>query len=141
MGSAESLADKMLDTRPHVVQEALEKVKDSGQNKFRSQFAKELNEQSLNINEIKVQQDLRKNVQAKIINSERDVPHEAFYSKSDLIKLKFENKQLKLKIEECLIEDRRYRHLQHQLECLTEKFAKVSHADVTASTIVKNITS
>ena len=55
MGSAESVADKMLDTRPHVVQEALGKVRDSGQNKFRSQFAKELNEQSLNINEITAQ--------------------------------------------------------------------------------------
>ena len=41
MGSAESLADKMLDTRPDEVQEALGKVRDPGQNKFKSQFAKE----------------------------------------------------------------------------------------------------
>ena len=137
MGSAEDLADKMLETRPHVVQEALEKIRDSGQNKFKSKFAKELNEQDLNISEIKVEQDLRKSVRAEIKISEGDVPQEAFYSKSDLIKLKLENEELKLKIEECLIEDERYRNLQQQLECLTEKFAKVSHDDVTA---VKNVT-
>ena len=97
MGSAESLADKMLDTRPHVLQEALEKVRGSAQNEFKSKFAKELNEQNCNISEIMVLQDLRKNVQAKIQNSERDVSQEAFYSKIDLIKLKFENEELHLK--------------------------------------------
>ena len=130
MGSAESLADKMLDTRPHVVQEALEKVRDSGQNKFRSQFAKELNEQSLNINEITEQQDLRKHIQAKIHNTVIDVPQEARHSKRDLIRLKLDNEQLKLKIEKCLIEEERYRNMQHELEQLTQKFSKVSNCHI-----------
>ena len=136
MGSAESLADKMLDTRPHVVQEALEKVRDSGQNKFRSQFAKELNEQSLNINKIKVQQDLRNNVNS--FNSLIDVPHppDARHSKSDLIRLKLENKQLNIKIEKCLIEEERYRNMQHEMEQLTQKFSKVSNCHIIVCNII-----
>ena len=116
MGSAESLAGQMLDTKPDVVQEALEKVRDPGQNKFKSKFAKELNEQSLNANEITAQQGVRKHVQAKIYNSLIDVPHpqEASNSKSDLIRLKLENKQLKLNIEKYLIEEERYRSMQHE---------------------------
>ena len=114
MGSAESLSDKMLDTR-HVVQEALEEVRYPGRNKFRYQFAKELNEQSLNANEITAQQGVRKHVQAKIYNSLIDVPHpqEASNSKSDLIRLKLENKQLKLKIDKCLVEEEKYRNMKY----------------------------
>ena len=41
MGSAESLADKMLDTRHHVGQEAFGKVRDPGQKEFKSKYAKE----------------------------------------------------------------------------------------------------
>ena len=127
MGSAESLADKMLDTRPYMVQEALEKVRDSGQNKFRSKFAKELNEQSLNINEITEQPDLRKHIQAKIHNTVLEIPQKARYAKSDLIRLKLENEELKLKIEKCLIEEERYKNMQHEVEQLTQKFSKVSN--------------
>ena len=55
-----------------------------------------------NISEIKVQQDLRTNVRAEIKISERDVPQEAFYSKINLIKIKLENEELNLKIEDSL---------------------------------------
>ena len=130
MGSVESYADKMLDARHHVVLEALEKVRDPGKNEFRSQFAKELNEQRLSINEIKIQQDRRNNVNS--FNSLIDVPHpqEAKYSKSDMMILKLENKQLKLKIEECLIEEGRYRNMQHELEQLTQKLSKVTNCQI-----------
>ena len=65
-------------------------------------------------------------------NSLIDVPHpqEARYSKSDLIRLKLENKQLKLKIEKCLMEEERYRIMQHELEQLTQKFSKVSNCQI-----------
>ena len=123
----------MLDTRPHVVQEALEKVRDPHQ---KSQFAKEFNEQSLNINEIKVQHDFRNNVNS--FNSLIDVPHpqEARYSKSDLIRLKLENKQLNIKIEKCLIEEERYRNMQHEMEHLTQKLSKVSNCHIIVCNII-----
>ena len=130
IGSAESLAGHMLDTKPDVVQKALEKVRDPGQNKFKSQFTKELNEQSLYSNEIKIQQDLKNNMNS--FNSLIYVTHtqEARHSKSDMIRLKLENKQLKLKIDKCLLEEERYRNMQHELEQLTQKFSKVSNCHI-----------
>ena len=56
-----------------------------------------------------------------------DVPQEARHSKRDLIRLKLDNEQLKLKIENCLIEEERYRNMQNELEQLTQKFSKVSN--------------
>ena len=105
-------------------------MRDSGQNKFKSQFAKELNEQSLNINEIKIQQDMRHDVNSS--NSLIDVPHpqKARYSKSDLMRLKLENKQIKLKIDKCLIEEERYRNMKQELEQLTHKLSKVSNCHI-----------
>jgi hypothetical protein len=57
-------------------------------------------------------------------------PQEARHSKSDLITFKFENKQLKLKTEKCLIEEERYRNMKHELELLTQKFSKVSNCHI-----------
>ena len=55
-----------------------------------------------------------------------EIPQEARYAKSDLIRLKLENEELKLKIEKCLIEEERHGNMQHELEQLTQKFSNVS---------------
>jgi hypothetical protein len=135
MGSAESLADKtrekLVVTRPDVVREAVEKVRGHGQEQFKSKFAKELNDQSLTVENKKVQHVLKKPIFAKrhisVINQIGDVPVNVTNenAKSDLIRLKLENEQLKLKIQKCLVEDERYRHLQHEVEQLRHKFSQV----------------
>ena len=129
MGSAESLADmareKMVVTRHHQVREAVEKVRDQGQRKFKSEFAKELD----------CQQDHRKTGISETLyslprlnlKSKDIVPVHVLNecAKADLVRLKLENEQLKLKIQKCLLEDERYKNLQHEVEQLTRKVSKV----------------
>ena len=124
MGSAESLADmareKMVVTRHHQVREAVEKVRDQGQRKFKSEFAKELDCKQDHRKDLKTKTDIhglkKTGISETMLNE---------CAKADLVRLKLENEQLKLKIQKCLLEDERYKNLQHEVEQLTLKVSKV----------------
>ena len=116
IGSAEGMDNKMLNPRPDVVIEALEKVRRHRQEKFKSKFAKELNEQHLPVDNIRYGPSAKENRYSTL---------QPELGGSDLTRLKLENKELKLNIENCLIEEKRYKHIQYELSQLRQKITKV----------------
>ena len=116
IGSADGMDNKILNARPDVVMEAVEKVRRHRQEKFKSKFAKELNEQHLPVDNIQDDPGTKE---------KKDFPRRAEFGGSDLSRLKLENEKLKLNIENCLIEEKRYEHIQYELSQLRMKITKV----------------
>ena len=119
IGSAEDMDNKILNARPDVVMETLEKVRRHRQEKFKSKFAKELNEQNLPVDNI------RYGPSAKV---KRDSTMQPELGRSDLNRLKLENKELTLNVENCLIEEKRYKHIQYELSQVRQTINKVIKA-------------
>ena len=115
-GSAEGTDDKMINAKPDVVMEALENVWRHGQEMFKSEFAKELNEQHVPVDNLRNEPGTKE---------KRDSLIKAECGGVDLNRLKLENYELKLNIENCLIEEKRYKHIQYELSKLRQKITKV----------------
>ena len=126
-GSAEGTDDKMINAKPDVVMEAVEKVRRHGQEvvglvrrhgqeNFKSEFAKELNEKHFPVDNIRNEPGTKE---------KRDSLIKAGCGWIDLNRLKLENEVLKLNIENCLIEEKRYEHIQYELSQLRQKITKV----------------
>ena len=126
MGSAEDLADKMEIKKSKFAMEALEKVREHGENKFKSEFAKEINKEKCYAENVKWDQDVPKQEKNKIKSSSRGFPLYTDNVKSDLMRLKLENKELKQKIKDCILEEERYNHLQTEFGQLKLKLYKVN---------------